>query len=476
MKIIKQLTAIAFSALLLVPVFTFNRTEDAISDIDNRKLAGNPFSAESAADDDFTKRIENYVNDRIGFRNEMIRSYTVLNDRLFHKMVHPSYSYGKDGYVFGAGVTVNTQYGDFHEAFADMVKQIQDYCDERNVPFLFVFNPAKPAILSDYIADGINYDRNWVDQFLQALDERGVCYLDNTVTLQERNDAGEVVYNKKYDANHWNDLGAYYGTNAMLRELQKDIPQVHVNQPEEFSISYETKDSLLVSEFPINEQIPVIAFDNDIEDLTGDYASELELDPSYHTFKYLVNAQRLEANAPKALVFQGSYMNGPGYKFLANGLGEYICVHDYQNVINFPYYYNIFKPDCVIFEVAEYTMTNTYFDYAHMCAMDLNPTFDEILSSAEMVVDSVLLPEEVTAVCGSKLTKIQWNTTQEADYAWLLLDEEYDMIKTETGYTVTVPTQQYEAFKQDAIIAAVKGENITEYADVFFACTDGAAE
>lgn len=467
MKFIKLFTAIVFSALLLVPVFTFNRTEDAISYIDNRKLAGNPFSEESLANGDITKSIENYVNDRIGLRDKMIRCYTVLNDKLFHKMVHPSYAYGKNGYVFGAGLTVHERYTDFHRAFADMVKQIQDYCDARDVPFLFVFEPAKPAIFSEYIADGIKYNRDWVDEFLQALDERGVRYLDNTVTLQQKKDEGEVVFNQKYDANHWNDWGAYYGTNAILQELQKDIPQIHVNQSEELIVSYETQKSLLVSEFPINEQVPVIAFDNSTKSITEEYQSELEIDPAHPAFMYTINPKRLQEGAPKALVFQGSYLNVYGYKFLENGFGEYIYVHDYQNVINFPYYFNIFKPDCVVFEVAEYTLSDSYFNYDRMCAMNLNPTYDEVLSNAADTIEGSVLPEELSIEIGDKLTKIQWNTTENENYAWFLLDEEYDMIKNESGYTVTVPTEQYEAHKQDASIATMEGENIVLYENIF---------
>lgn len=54
-------------------------------------------------------------------------------------------------------------------------------------------------------------------------------------------------------------------------------------------------------------------------------------------------------------------MNGHGDIFIANVLEEYIYVHNYQNVIKFPYYFNIFQPDCVIFEIAEYTFTEKYF-------------------------------------------------------------------------------------------------------------------
>ena len=65
-----------------------------------------------------------------------------------------------------------------------------------------------------------------------------------------------------------------------------------------------------------------------------------------------------------------SYMNEYGTEYLKNGFGEYIYVHDYQNVLNFPYYVNMFQPDCVIFEVAEYTFSNEYFDYEKMKNLD----------------------------------------------------------------------------------------------------------
>ena len=160
MKIIKYSVILVFAMMLLIPLLLFNFEEGAISEIDNRNLASSPFS-EEAKDNDFTDHFESYVNDRIGLRDEMVLSYTVLNDKLFGKMVHPLYVYGTDGYVFAEGLTSSdTKYTEFHTAFADTVKKIQDYCDERDIPFVFVFDPAKPAVLTEYIPKGINYDRS----------------------------------------------------------------------------------------------------------------------------------------------------------------------------------------------------------------------------------------------------------------------------------------------------------------------------
>ena len=91
--------------------------------------------------------------------------------------------------------------------------------------FLFVFNPAKPAVYSEFTPKGLNYSRKWVDQFLTKLDELGVRYIDNTKTLLSEKQAGKQVFNIKYDPNHWNYLGALIGTNAILAEMQKIIEE-----------------------------------------------------------------------------------------------------------------------------------------------------------------------------------------------------------------------------------------------------------
>ena len=97
MRKLQILTVILFSLVLFLPIVTFNFEKEAASEIDNRMLAENPFTNGFGINGDRTAAVENYVNDRIGLRDEMILAYTVLNDRIFGKMVHPSYTYGKNG-------------------------------------------------------------------------------------------------------------------------------------------------------------------------------------------------------------------------------------------------------------------------------------------------------------------------------------------------------------------------------------------
>ncbi len=439
MKSIKSIVLIVFSVIILLPLIFFNFTEDAISIIDNKKLAPSPLKTASGS---LTDNIDNYMNDRIGLREEMIYAYTMLNDVVFDKLTHPSYIRGKNGYIFGGEATQYRQFDQYHIDFANMVAQIQRYCEQRDIPFVFVFNPAKSAVLTEHLPSGINYDRSWVDSFFAELQRLGVNYVDNTEILREMNQKGEVVFNQQYDANHWNDLGAYYGTNEILKALQKEIPSLHINTKEELRVSCVTETKLPNSVYPIQEEVPKIALPSKITSVASRYSDEIELHSSYKGFNYLVNEKRKSEGAPKALVFQGSYMNGCGNKYLANSFGEYVYVHDYQNVMNFDYYYNIFKPDCVVFEVAEYTFTEGYFSQKAMQKMMLNPplaSVDKNVQKQKAIASSDLMVEQ-----GKTLTKLTWNTDILAESVWLLLGEEYDMILCEEGYTVTVPNEIYD--------------------------------
>ncbi|MGN0797179.1 MAG: hypothetical protein ACI4M5_03150 [Christensenellales bacterium] len=441
--LVNILTVLAFAVAIILPMIFFNTTPDAISEIDNRKLAENPFEKE---DGDLTNNIDNYISDRIGFRDDIITGYMVLNDKLFNKMTHPYYTYGKDGYVFGAGVSTVNDFGDYHIAFADMVKSLQDYCESRGVPFLFVFNPAKPAIYQDKLSDGVNYNRQWVDLFMAELDKRNINYLDNTVTMTQLRQEGINGYNQKWDANHWNDTGAYYGVQKIQQRLNERVPNVHVNSEEDYLFYTEHVDTLLISKFPIDEDVPLALPYAQYRECKSDYAS-LEVSSQHRTFGYIVNDTRQAEGCAKGLVFQGSYMNSAGIKYMLNSFGEYAYVHDYQNVINLPYYFNIFQPDCVVFEVAEYTFNDSYFRYDDMKKIDYNPVFSSL---SEEQYSLLATPDIVEVEKNGKLTKITCNIDATFKYVWAELDGKiYDMRKVDGGYQVTVQTEQVDSIKDN---------------------------
>ena len=93
-------------------------------------------------------------------------------------------------------------------ALLPFLLQLQTYCDERNIPLIFWLNPAKTTVYSSYPPDGYNFTGKFLRDLLQRLDEAGINYVNTTDVLMQKKES-EQVFNVKYDAGHWNDLGAF---------------------------------------------------------------------------------------------------------------------------------------------------------------------------------------------------------------------------------------------------------------------------
>lgn len=366
MKKLKLLFISLCAILILIPNLLFNFNPDVISKIDNRKLAELP---KFEYTDKYLKTVKDYYDDRYGLREEAIYHYTNLMDKAFGILVHPTYVYGLDGYIYFT-MWNEEKYMPYHEKFVNAIDEIRNYVENKGAKFYMMINPEKKSVYPQYLPKGVNYNRKWIEAFEQKLAERQINFIDNTQELMERSQ-DEFVFDKKYDAGHWNDLGAFYGVNNLLTLINQDFPLVRQLSFDHFDITEETRTSLKVSTFDIDEKSPVftLKYSDEYEDLTSNYA-DIKLDDNYPTFSYTQNHNIGANHLPKVLVFQGSYLNGRE-KYLMSRFSDYIAVHNYQNIFDIDYYFEKFNPDIVIFEVAEYTFSDMYFSEEKMEEMEL---------------------------------------------------------------------------------------------------------
>ena len=403
---IKILFLIILIILILIPIIFFNFKPNSVSEIDNRKLS--EFNINSS---DKTEMIDAYIKDRVGLRTEAINLNTRLNDIIFGEMIHPNYTYGKDGYVFFKlnSETVDTE---FLEEFCSYLSRIQEYCQERDVPFIYCINPSKITVYQEYLPDSYHCNEKFLTSLRKKLEDYNINYIDNTDLLKEKAKS-EQVFNVKYDAGHWNDLGAFYGTNNILKKVQEYFPEVQLNTLQEFTITYPVATSLPASHFPINEAYPL--FNNRANSIKSniDGYDTLILNKQHDYKNYLINTDATN-NLPKVLFFQGSYMNGRE-KFLESNFREYIAIHNYENLLNFDYYFNIFQPDCVIVETAEYATNSSYFNLQAMKDKTLN--------------ESLILTEDD----GINLKDIKYEIKEDYNLITLQFENTYNATK---GYCV----------------------------------------
>lgn len=434
MNYIKKMFLVTIAFFLLLPLIAFNLKKDSVSPIDNRKLA--EFDLKSA---DKTEMLDSYIKDRIGFRSDSIALYTELNDKLFGEMVHPTYTYGKDGYVFSklSAEKVDTE---FIDAFCSHLRRVQDYCKDRGVPFLYCINPSKATVYHRYLPVGYTYKNDFLTELYRKLEEYQVNYISNVEFLSEKS-LTEQVYNVKYDAGHWNDRGCFYGTNHLLEKINEYFPEVKPHEWEDFECGTKIEESLPVSHFFIHEEVPYYKnrTEQNVQNRTEEFAA-VNLDKNHRGFAVLVNKNAGNKKLPAVLFFHGSYYN-PRVHFYSTSFRETYVVHNYQNFINFDYYFNLFKPECVILETAEYATGRGYFNIEELKNKSLNPPYDAVKSQPH--VSSRLDALEYQIDTENAVSVFSAKVEEYYKFGYLVLGgEEYDLQISGTEIKCTVQTDR----------------------------------
>ncbi|WP_288222127.1 alginate O-acetyltransferase [uncultured Clostridium sp.] len=372
---------ISFFIIILIPVLFMNFKRDQVSYIDNRKLLeiedifieGNVFT-----------NIKNYVDDRIGFRTKMVDLYSVFMDKLFHEITHPKYEYGKDDFIMSKAEE-NEFNPEFMEIYADFIKEFQEYCNERNIKFLYAVEPRKELIYPEYIAEGYKYENKDIEYFIELLEINGVNYLNNIDTLKEAKEIGveeslnklylnektiengevnytqinsNLLFDQKYDARHWNEAGAIIAISTIIDRLNLLDSRVDKFNLSKYKAEEYINETLVASNFKINEKTNHFNLINDNSIYIEDLEDEIIRHESFRNFTHYKNLENKDA--PRILIFAGSYFENKE-KFLTESFSEVIKVHNYRNVIDYEYYINIFNPDIVLFESTEYTHFDFYF-------------------------------------------------------------------------------------------------------------------
>lgn len=366
-KISERCFCLAFLLILFVPFLFTNFKQNQVSEIDNSYLPELQWSEDTPVGDKINI-IEKYLNMRIGFRDQMLTMYQILNDRLFHLMEHPLYMYGKNGYVYFKFWTYIADYQnlipdqEYADEFAREMKAFSDLSGEKGAKFYYLLIPDKKTIYPEYFPDGINkFDGvSRTEQILHSMSEEGVNWVYPYEALMEGKQHRQV-FNVKYDAGHWNDFGAFDAVCGLYQRLRIDFPEIPMLSEEDYDISTDHVDSLLVSRFPIDEEVPVFTLKASTAVSDSDWLNEnLDFSGGNYSRTRYVNPQK--RGLPKFLLFHDSYFPGRELLFTENFSEVTFIDRSYllgtKELENF---LNVLKPDIVVFENPE-RVIDLHFD------------------------------------------------------------------------------------------------------------------
>ena len=345
---------ITLSVIVVLLILSGNYKKNVASLIDNRFLTEFP----EKIDSDLTKQLTDYTQDRIGCRDMMISFYTNFNNIVFH--IFPNHVYGKDGNLFCNGKEYIASYqhldGDeeYAEDFAQYIDKLQDYCNTREIEFMYMLNPDKKTIYPEKMPESIGvYDaENLTEQIKRKIEEKGVrhVFIDDAF-INKR--GGEPLFYKCYDVSHWSDYGRIMGVNAVLKELSYKPLSV----AEDFEKKETTVEKQIVSAVVINEELTAYQPKYIYQKQEIDNLDELEL-VFPEAFGVYKNINKGSCEKQKLLLLCDSYLLNY-IDYFGDNFSEIICVHAYD-VPKLQTLINIYEPDVLIFENVERAMAEFY--------------------------------------------------------------------------------------------------------------------
>ena len=175
------------------------------------------------------KSLDNYVNDRLGFRDQSVQLYRQLTIKQLN-FKHKDVIVGNDGWLFyseelpdytGANNTQETT-----DRYIAVLKQINCWCEERGIQFIFAVGPNKASIYSEYMPSYIKQaNTTLLDALMEKTADEGILMLCPKKELLEDKDNQELYM--RLDT-HWNHLGAKYMITQLAETLNMDSYDIPV--------------------------------------------------------------------------------------------------------------------------------------------------------------------------------------------------------------------------------------------------------
>lgn len=386
---------VIFMLMLILPTVFMNFKKGQTSDIDNKNLTEWPGFAMNR--DNITE-MENYFDDRVGFRSQAISLYTKASDKIFNVMVHPLFMYGKDGHIFykdkdyiAAYQRLNTD-EEYMDSFVNYLEKTNDYLESKNIKFLYFLCPDKKSIYPEFFPDSIHVkeDNDTVLNYMESkLADSDIEYvIPYNELLEAKKDT--VVYNQKYDATHWNEFGSFLAQSMLDEHVQNWFDNVAPLSADSYTLNYEDRFTLDQSEFPIDEKVPVYSLITDTSQDATEYLEPfIELETT-NFYKHYLNPN--VENDRKLLIFTDSYFATYG-KYYNNRFKEVYYVHR-QNYEYLQYIVNIVFPDAVVFETAERSLSGE---------MPITADFTDYFYESPYTGDTTVTNESISyTITGSK--------------------------------------------------------------------------
>ena len=242
-NILNIIFILIFSALMLLPMLNStlhifkveagneNRTKTARPEFDFSKL------------DAFVRDYDKYYTDNFSLRENGIEFHNKMEYTLWGVSPVPDkVVLGKDGWFYDKDNIGN--YSGANAFTKEQLDSIKDelvfrtkWASEHNVKYYIAVVPSKMSIYPEYLPSKIIKvsDAAQYDQFITLDRQDGINIIDVRKNLMKHKNDGYYIYQKT--DGHWNDFGAYFGYQEIMKRLSIDFPNLQSISLDDYSIS-----------------------------------------------------------------------------------------------------------------------------------------------------------------------------------------------------------------------------------------------
>ena len=226
MKKVANIIFVTICAIVvLVPVLLFNGKPDQISVTENRRLAELDSPKEGVST--FMKSVDSYVNDRIGFRDQAVQLYRQVTIRYLNYR-HDQVVVGDHGWLFYCeelpDYTGTNHSKDTIERYIAILKQIDTWCKQRDIQFVFAVGPNKSSIYSEYMPGYVKQTEvSLLDALMERAEQEDLLMVCPKQELLAHKNEQELYM--RLDT-HWNSLGSRYMLDQLTEALS--LPAVDI--------------------------------------------------------------------------------------------------------------------------------------------------------------------------------------------------------------------------------------------------------
>lgn len=236
------LIALFFLMIISPAVGTIYGLKTMVSETEKRKLHEMPhfdFSDQSITD--YAKKMEAFLNDHFGFRNQIIQLNNNIVITLFNKSPVEKVRIGKDGWLYSWNKLIlenyygKQPYSDRQlKAWIEVYEKRRLWLNKKGIAFAFVIAPNKMSIYPEYLPRSLNNIREMtkLEQIVTFFKENSVVkVVDLRPPLMAAKPFNQLYY--KTDT-HWNYYGAFVAYKSILKEILPDASPMALSTVSDF--------------------------------------------------------------------------------------------------------------------------------------------------------------------------------------------------------------------------------------------------